>query len=170
MPPEEQKASQPPAEVERARTVGDSIEAGDEPEASESLEDVKHRDVRDLNEIPPEDQEALVGQALKDQVELKRDYARFFLWLVAAELVVVNGIFLAIAWFGYDWKAPASVLHVWLVATFVQVISVFAIIVRGLFSGDDVKAAAGVATHKQLGRASDRPRRALPPRRSQRDR
>ena len=113
---------------------------------SESLEDVKHGEARELSEIPPEEHETLLGQALKEQVELKRKYGRLMLFMMAGQLVVADGIFLALIWAGFGWEVSDSVIHVWLVATFVQIVSVVAIIVRSLFSGDDVRAAASLVS------------------------
>jgi hypothetical protein len=113
----------------------------------ESLDDVKHGEARELAAIPPEETETLLGQALKDQVELKRNYGRWILWMMAGQLVLANAVFVIIVWVGFDWKPPSSVTQVWLVATFVQIVSVVAIIVRSLFSGDDVKAAAASVAH-----------------------
>jgi hypothetical protein len=116
----------------------------------ESLEDVKRGERRELDEIPPEEPEALLGQALKEHIEQKRGYGRIMLRMMAGQLVLANGIFVAVAWAGYDWKVPHSIMHVWLAATFVQIVSVVAIIVRALFSGADVAAAVKLA-----GRSGD---------------
>lgn len=126
--------------------AGDEAKPPDEGvERTESLDDVKHGEVRDLDQIPPEEADTVLGQALKDQVALKRDYGRWMLWMMAGQLALTNLIFLAIVWIGFDWKLHDSVLHVWLAGTFVQVVSVVAIIVRSLFSGDDIKAATEMA-------------------------
>jgi hypothetical protein len=120
-------------------------------EKTESLDDVKHRDVRDLDQIPPEESDTVLGQALKEQVALKRDYGRWMLWMMAGQLALTNVIFVAIVWIGFDWKVHDSVLHVWLAGTFVQIVSVVAIIVRSLFSGDDIKAATEMAAKRSRG-------------------
>lgn len=120
----------------------------DAPERRESLDDVKHGEkgeVRDLSDIPPEEPKALLGQALKDQIAQKRGYGRWMLIVMAVQLLIADGIFVTVAWAGYGWRISDSVMHVWLVGTFVQIISVVAIIVRSLFSGADVEAAAGLA-------------------------
>lgn len=114
------------------------------PPGERSLEDVKHGERRELEDIPPEEHETLLGQALKDQVDLKRGYGRSMLWIMAGQLIAADALFLVVAWAGYDWKVSDSVMHVWLAGTFVQIIGVVAIIVRGLFSGDDVRAAASL--------------------------
>ena len=66
--------------------------------------------------------------------------------MMAGQLVVADGIFLALIWAGFGWEVSDSVIHVWLVATFMQIVSVVAIIVRSLFSGDDVRAAASLVS------------------------
>ena len=55
----------------------------------------------------------------------------------AAQLIVVNAVFLLYAALGYDWAPPAGVVQVWLAATFVQVVSVVVVIARSLFPHED---------------------------------
>lgn len=96
-------------------------------------------DVRQLDELPPEDTAAIEGVGLKDLVGLKRKYGKWVLWMMAAQLVMANGVFITYAWVGYDWKIPASVMQIWLGATFVQVVGVVIVITRSLFPREDLR-------------------------------
>jgi hypothetical protein len=45
----------------------------------------------------------------------------------------VNLVFLLYAWLGFDFKPPEKIVEVWLLATFVQIVSVVVVITRSLF-------------------------------------
>jgi len=102
----------------------------EQPPKGESLADVKHGERSDLDAIPPDEPETILGQALKDQVGLKRRYGKWLLIMIAAQLIVADGTFLVIAGAGYDWHVSESVMHVWLAATLVQIVGVVTIVVR----------------------------------------
>lgn len=55
---------------------------------------------------------------------------------MGAQLAVVNAGFLLYAWLGYDFKPPENIVQVWLVATFVQIVSVVVVITKSLFPGE----------------------------------
>jgi hypothetical protein len=69
--------------------------------------------------------------------------------MIAVQLVVANGTFIAIAWAGYNWHVSDSVMHVWLAATLIQIVGVVAIVVRSLFGGADIEAALDIAKRKK---------------------
>jgi hypothetical protein len=117
----------------------------EEPPKGESLADVKHGERTGLDAIPPDEPETILGQALKDQVGLKRRYGKWLLIMIGAQLLVADGTFVAIAWAGYDWHVRDSVMHVWLAATLVQIVGVVTIVVRSLFGGADIDAALEIA-------------------------
>jgi len=128
---------------------GDAGENSPEANTHESLDDVKHGDRGDLDAIPPDQPETILGQALKDQVGLKRSYGKWLLVMIAVQLIVANGTFMAIAWAGYNWHVSDSVMHVWLAATLIQIVGVVAIVVRSLFGGADIEAALDIAKRKK---------------------
>jgi hypothetical protein len=108
-------------------------------EAVESLSEVKQKDIRPVAELPPEETEAIYGEALKDLVLMKRRYGKWMLWIMGAQLLIANGVFITYAWAGWNWAVPGEVVQVWLGATFVQVVGVVLVITKSLFpSGGDL--------------------------------
>jgi succinate dehydrogenase hydrophobic anchor subunit len=87
--------------------------------------------------VPPDPRNVkLERDDLEQLIRLKRFYGRWILVTMAAQLIVVNTVFLLYAALGYDWAPPAGVVQVWLAATFVQVVSVVVVIARSLFPGE----------------------------------
>jgi len=72
-------------------------------------------------------------------INLKREYARNLLRLMVAQVVLVNGIFVAYAWAGKGWNLESGVVQVWIGATVVQVVGITAIVTRSLFPNRDGK-------------------------------
>lgn len=68
---------------------------------------------------------------------LRQRYADWILWLLGAQFVVADGVFVAFAWAGWSWALTPGVIEVWLAATVVQVVGVVAIVTRHLFPGRD---------------------------------
>lgn len=102
------------------------------PEPAETPEGIA-KDAKPLSEIPPENQQALEGAERKTRIGLKDYYGRWVLIIMAAQLVVVNAVFLALAWFGWQWRPPEGIVQVWLVGTFVQIVGIVVGITRSLF-------------------------------------
>ena len=76
-------------------------------------------------------------------LRLKRSYGKWILILMAAQLGVVNGAFILMAWWGYDWMVPAGIVQVWLAGTFVQIVSIVYVITRSLFPSEPPAAQVG---------------------------
>lgn len=70
-------------------------------------------------------------------VALREKYATWLLAILAAELIVVNTIFVAYTWAGRHWKLPDGVIEIWLGATFVQIVGVVTVVTRYLFPRRD---------------------------------
>jgi hypothetical protein len=70
-------------------------------------------------------------------ITLRQKYATWLLGILAAELVVVNIIFVAYAWAGKHWSLPEGVIQTWLGATFVQIVGVVTVVTRYLFPRRD---------------------------------
>jgi hypothetical protein len=103
----------------------------------EFLEQIGLEDSTPVEELPPERQARL--DDLKQLIRLKRIYGFAILGLMAAQLIVVNTGFLLYAGIGYGWAPPTAAIQVWLVATFVQIVSVVVVITNSLFPGGKAK-------------------------------
>jgi glutathione S-transferase len=68
---------------------------------------------------------------------LRQRYADWILWLLGAQFVIADLVFVAFAWAGRRWDLPPEVVEVWLVATVVQVVGVVAVVTRHLFPSRD---------------------------------
>lgn len=97
-------------------------------------DDIGVRDAKRRKELSPE--EEAKTKDLEALTELKQRYGKWILILMGAQLAVVNAGFLLYAWLGYDFKPPDNIVQVWLVATFVQIVSVVVVITKSLFPGE----------------------------------
>lgn len=95
-----------------------------------------------LDELDPHDHAGIHGFDLRQDVQLKRRYAKWLLILVAGQLIVADAIFVAYAWAGKGWELSAGVVEVWLAATLVELIGVALVITRYLFPRRDLTAVA----------------------------
>jgi glutathione S-transferase len=68
---------------------------------------------------------------------LRQRYADWILWLLGAQFVVADAVFVAFAWAGWGWELTPGVIEVWLAATVVQVVGVVAVVTRHLFPNRD---------------------------------
>ncbi|HJZ35128.1 MAG TPA: hypothetical protein VJ204_02555 [Solirubrobacterales bacterium] len=68
---------------------------------------------------------------------LRQRYADWILWLLGAQFVIADAVFVTFAWVGRSWDLPPGVVEVWLAATVVQVVGVVAIVTRHLFPNRD---------------------------------
>lgn len=74
---------------------------------------------------------------------LRQKYADGILWLLGAQFLVADVVFVSFAWAGRGWDLTPGVIEVWLAATVVQVVGVVAIVTRHLFpsrEGSEVSA------------------------------
>jgi glutathione S-transferase len=69
--------------------------------------------------------------------QLRQKYADWILWLLGAQFVIADAVFVAFAWAGRRWDLPPGVVEVWLAATVVQVVGVVAVVTRHLFPNRD---------------------------------
>lgn len=97
-------------------------------------DDIGARDAKRRKELSPE--EEAKTKDLKALTELKQRYGKWILILMGAQLAVVNAGFLLYAWQGYEFRPPEKIVQVWLVATFVQIVSVVVVITKSLFPSE----------------------------------
>jgi hypothetical protein len=80
------------------------------------------------------EQELSLRQLFAEQEHgLRQKYADWIIWLLGAQFVTADAVFLVFAWAGRRWDLPPGVIEVWLAATVVQVVGVVAIVTRHLF-------------------------------------
>jgi hypothetical protein len=89
-----------------------------------------------IEELPAEHQIRLREQ--EQDVGLKKLYAWGLLIMMYAQLLIADGVFVAYAWEGKNWKVPTEAMHVWLAATLVEIIGVVFVVTRYLFPRRDV--------------------------------
>ena len=68
---------------------------------------------------------------------LRQSYADWLLWLLGAQFLMADAVFVAFAWVGRRWDLPPGVIEVWLAATVVQILGVVAVVTRHLFPNRD---------------------------------
>jgi hypothetical protein len=123
-PPElENAAPTQPGEEEAAEeeAVRQAVQDGAQLESLPSTSDLSKRD-------------------RKQDIDLKRTYAKTLLMMMGAQLVVANAVFIAYAWAGVHWNIEAAVINVWLAATLIEVIGVVLVVTRYLFPRRDDQA------------------------------
>lgn len=74
---------------------------------------------------------------------LRQKYADWIIWILGAQLLIADVVFLAFAWAGKGWDLAPGVIEVWLSATVVQVVGVVLIVTRHLFPSRDDRPATG---------------------------
>lgn len=123
-------------------TVGDpndgsvgKVEVGEagEPSSAPALpERLRHLDEEERS------QGMSLRQLFAEQEDgLRQMYADWILWLLGAQFVIANAVFVTFAWVGRSWDLPPAVVEVWLAATVIQVVGVVAIVTRHLFPNRD---------------------------------
>jgi len=118
------------------------------------VEESEEKEISPSPELPEElmnldEQERALGISLRrlfaeQEHGLRQKYADWIIWLLGAQFVVADAVFVAFAWAGQSWDLPPGVIEVWLAATVVQVVGVVAVVTRHLFpnrDGDEVKVA-----------------------------
>jgi hypothetical protein len=124
----------------RDEALGEVLSVPSQPSPTDELpDDLKHLEER-------ERAQGLTLRRLFAEQEhgLRQRYAGWILWLLGAQFVVADAVFVAFAWAGRSWDLPPGVIEVWLAATVVQVVGVVALVTRHLFpnrDGDEVRAA-----------------------------
>lgn len=73
------------------------------------------------------------AQSAEQDVRLKGFYAYFLLAIMLGQLVVADAGFFFYADVGKRWAVDASIMHVWLGATVVEVIGIVLVVTRYLF-------------------------------------
>lgn len=104
-------------------------------EAGVSQEDLEN--AVPMEGLDPHDHKALLGIDHFQDIKLKKKYANWLLWLITAQLVIADAVFVTYAWEGKHWQLEASVIQVWLVTTLVELIGVALVITRYLFPRRD---------------------------------
>jgi hypothetical protein len=79
----------------------------------------------------------LRGLFAEQDYGLRQKYADWILWLLGAQFLIADAVFVAFAWAGRSWELPPGVIEVWLAATVVQVVGVVAVVTRHLFPNRD---------------------------------
>jgi len=110
------------------RALAESTRAGEE-----TRSDDPPAEYRFLNEKRQVVELKILQDHADQDVALREKYAKWLLVILAAELVVVNSIFVAYAWAGKHWELPEGVIQIWLGATFVQIVGVVGVVTRYLF-------------------------------------
>jgi hypothetical protein len=93
-----------------------------------------------LRHLPEREQAQRLDQkkAFADQEhQLRQRYANWIIGILAAQLMVADGAFVAFAWAGKGWDLSPGVIEVWLGATVVQVVGIVLIVTRHLFPNRD---------------------------------
>lgn len=121
--------------------------ACDRVEAGAKFETEVEREGSPSPDVPEEfrfldEQERVQGMTLRhlfaeQEHGLRQKYADWILWLLGAQFVIADAVFVAFAWAGRDWELSPGVIEVWLAATVVQVVAVVAIVTRHLFPNRD---------------------------------
>jgi hypothetical protein len=75
----------------------------------------------------------------QQDIDLKGRYAKWLLFLLAAQLLIADGVFFVYAQVGAHWKLSASVIDVWLGSTLVEVVGIVLVVTRYLFPRRDLQ-------------------------------
>lgn len=118
-------------------------DGGEEAGAAGEIKGSRERDTNGSDGLPDQlrhlaEKERAQGMKLRQlfaeqEHELRQRYAEWILWLLGAQFVIADAVFVAFAWAGQGWDLPPGVVEVWLAATVVQVVGVVAIVTRHLF-------------------------------------
>lgn len=122
---------------ERRAASGDGEAPAHEPTAKTALDAAVSREALaeavPLQQLDPHDHHGLEGADHKQDIELKKTYAKWLLILVAAQLAVADAVFVAYAWAGVNWDLETAVVQAWLGATMIELVGVALVITRYLF-------------------------------------
>ncbi len=125
-------ADDSPGEVVDRAEAGEVGETAPTPAIPKRLRDLEHEERA---------QEISLRRLFAEQEHgLRQKYADWIIWLLGAQFVIADGVFVVFAWAGRSWDLSPGVIEVWLAATVVQVVGVVAIVTRHLFPGREVSA------------------------------
>jgi glutathione S-transferase len=121
--------------------TNERVEAGAKVAIEVEREDAPSADIPEEFRFLDE-QERVQGLALRrlfaeQEHGLRQRYADRIHWLLGAQFVIADAVFVAFAWAGQGWDLPPGVIEVWLAATVVQVVGVVAVVTRHLFPNRD---------------------------------
>lgn len=91
---------------------------------------------REVDELPAPLRH-LPEQDHRQDIELKRFYAKGLFWLLGVQMALADTVFVAYAWAGEHWTLSPEVINVWLGATVVQLIGIVLVVTRYLFPRRD---------------------------------
>jgi hypothetical protein len=72
-------------------------------------------------------------EGVKSDQRLKGKYGNWLLYGLAAQIVVVDAVFILYASYGVHWDIGPAVMDMWLAATLVEVIGVVHVVTKHLF-------------------------------------
>lgn len=117
-----------------ATETAPAAKAGSDDGHSTVAEDIGAKDPTPKKNLPSKEE-----ADRRDQMtltDLKKFYGKWLLIMMAGQLGIVNIAFFVYAWRGYDFAPPDNIVRVWLVATFVEIVSVVVVVTRSLFPPD----------------------------------
>lgn len=91
---------------------------------------------REVDELPAPLRH-LPEQDHRQDIDLKRLYAKGLLLLLGGQMVLADTVFVVYAWAGKHWHLTPEVINVWLGATVVQLVGVVLVVTRYLFPRRD---------------------------------
>jgi hypothetical protein len=92
---------------------------------------------REVEELLPAPLRHLPEQDHRQDIDLKRLYAKGLLLLLGGQMILADTVFVVYAWAGKQWNLAPEVINVWLGATVVQLIGVVLVVTRYLFPRRD---------------------------------
>jgi hypothetical protein len=110
----------------------------DTPQLAEaSISDDPTQGAISIEGLDPHDHEALKGIDHWQDIRLKKRYALGLLWLVGAQLLIADAVFVAYAWAGMGWKLEPEVIQIWLGGTLIELVTVALVVTQYLFPRRD---------------------------------
>lgn len=124
----------PEGDLERRaeRAIWDVLRTGTAQESAELPEELRH-----LDEKHRAQEIRLKGELVAQELQLRRNYARGLLAILAIQLLIADAVFVAFAWAGEHWRLTTAVIDTWLAAVVVQVVGVVLVVTRHLFPQRD---------------------------------
>jgi hypothetical protein len=119
-------------ERQAERDIWDVLRAGAAQESAELPEELRH-----LDEKHRAQEIRLKGELVAQELQLRRNYARGLLAILAVQLVIADAVFVAFAWAGEQWHLTTGVIDVWLATVVVEVVGVVHVVTRHLFPQRD---------------------------------
>lgn len=89
----------------------------------------------DLDTLDPD--AALARDDRRQDIALKRRYATWLLWVLLAQLLVADVVFVVYAHVGHEWELSTTVIDSWLAATFLEVVGIVYVVTQHLFPRRD---------------------------------